>query len=63
MSNVAEIEKAVAALAPNEFARFRVWFDDLLAERFDQAIADDIARARLDDRAEQALSNVRKCHD
>ena len=60
MSTIDEIEKAVAALEPQEFARFLSWFDSLAANRFDEAIADDVSRGRLDGFAEQALDDVRE---
>ena len=60
MSNVEDIEEAVAALEPSDFARFRAWFDALAANRFDEAIADDVSKGRLDKLAEQALSDLRE---
>ena len=55
MSTVEDIEDAVAALAATDFARFRAWFDALAAQRFDDAIANDVSSGRLDQLAEQAL--------
>ena len=60
MSTIDDIEDAVAALKPNDFARFRAWFDALAANRFDEAIADDASHGRLDRFAEQALDDVRE---
>lgn len=53
MSNVEDIEDAVAALEPNEFARFRAWFDAIAADRFDDAIVNDVSEGRLNRLAEQ----------
>ena len=60
MSNVEDIEDAVAALEPSEFARFRAWFENLATDRFDNAIADDVSEGRLDRLAEQALADLRE---
>ena len=60
MSDVKDIEDAVAALAATDFARFREWFDALAAERFDDAIANDVSLGRLEQLAEQALSDARE---
>ncbi len=61
MSSVAEIEKAVAELPPEEFAAFRAWFERLDSERFDQRIAQDAASGRLDFLANEAALRGR-CH-
>lgn len=60
MSIVEDIEKAVTKLTPREFARFRDWFEQFLAERFDEQIASDIADGRLDRHADQAVDDHRK---
>lgn len=60
MSHVEDIEDAVAALEPSEFARFRAWFDALAANRFDEAIAKDASEGRIDRLAEQALADLRE---
>jgi hypothetical protein len=48
MSSVEDIEKAIAALAPGDLARFCAWFD-----------AFDAASGKLDALAERALSDHR----
>ncbi|MGD9739512.1 MAG: hypothetical protein AB7O56_14565 [Bauldia sp.] len=55
MSKLEDIEKAVAALAPEELARFRAWYAEFEAERFDHKIATDAEAGRLDGLAEEAL--------
>jgi hypothetical protein len=60
MSTVADIEKAVSQLAPDELAQFRAWFEQFEAARFDQKIEEDITAGRLDRLAEQALSDYRQ---
>ena len=60
MTTVEEIEQAVSKLAPRELARFRTWFDDLMAARFDEKIARDAESGRLDALAEAALAEYRQ---
>nr|WP_249141851.1 hypothetical protein [Bradyrhizobium diazoefficiens] len=54
-----DIEKAVELLTPRELARFRAWFEQFDAQRFDQAIERDAQSGRLDAFAEEALSAYR----
>jgi hypothetical protein len=57
---VEEIEKAVAKLPPEEFARFRAWFEQFEASRFDAKIERDAGDGKLDEFAAQAVSDFRK---
>ena len=57
---IEDLEKAVAKLAPEEFAKFREWFDALDVARFDQKIERDTKAGKLDGLAEQALADFRK---
>ncbi|HZP77462.1 MAG TPA: hypothetical protein VFB45_15065 [Pseudolabrys sp.] len=54
--SIEDIEKAVAELPPDQLARFRAWFDEFDAARFDQKIDQDAKSGRLDKLAEQALA-------
>ncbi|MDH2340805.1 hypothetical protein QCM77_24190 [Bradyrhizobium sp. SSUT18] len=54
-----DIERAVERLTPDELARFRAWFDQLVAKRFDQLLEQDIGAGKLDEFAEEALSDYR----
>lgn len=56
---VEDLEKAVAKLAPDEFVRFRNWFEEFEAARFDRKIAQDIEAGKLDRLAEEALADFR----
>ena len=56
MSKVEEIEKAVAELPADELARFRAWFEEFEAARFDEPIGRDAKAGKLDQLAEQALA-------
>ena len=59
MSSVEEIEKAVAELPADELARFRAWFEEFEAARFDERIDRDAKAGKLDKLAEQALADFR----
>ena len=55
-----DIEEAILRLPPAELARFRAWFDEFEAVRFDRKIEQDAASGRLDRLAEQALADYRQ---
>jgi hypothetical protein len=57
--SVEELEKAVAALPPDLLARFRTWFEEFEAARFDAKIEADAKNGSLDKLAEQALADVK----
>jgi hypothetical protein len=59
MSTIEEIEKAVSNLPPDDLARFRAWFEEFEATRFDGKIERDAAAGKLDRLAEQALADFR----
>lgn len=60
MSLIKQLEEAVAALEPSDYADFRAWFERLDSTRFDAAIAADVADGRLDPLAEQALEEAHR---
>jgi hypothetical protein len=45
---VAELERAVKKLSPQELNRFREWFDEYFAEMWDKQIEADAKAGRLD---------------
>ena len=59
MTKLEDIEKAVAELAPREFDRFRTWFEEFQAQRFDQKIERDVQSGKLDRLADEALTEHR----
>ena len=59
MSIVEDIEKAVANLPPDELARFRRWFEEFDAARFDARIERDARSGKLDRLADEALADMR----
>ena len=54
-----DIERAVERLSLEELARFRAWFEQFDADRFDQALERDIHARKLDAFAEEALDAYR----
>jgi hypothetical protein len=60
MTKIEDIEKAVSQLAPDEFAQFRAWFEELDAKRFDEKIERDAKSGKLDRLAEKALAEHRR---
>jgi hypothetical protein len=59
MTILEDIEKAVAGLPADQLARFRAWFEEFEAARFDERIEHDAKAGRLDQLAEQALADFR----
>jgi hypothetical protein len=59
---IEDIEKAVAKLPPEQFTRFRVWFEQFDATRFDQKIERDARDGKLDRLADEALRDVQNGH-
>jgi hypothetical protein len=57
---IKDLENAVTKLPPDEFAKFREWFEAFDAARFDEKIERDVKVGKLDRLAEQALSDFRK---
>jgi len=55
MTTVEDIEKAVANLPPPELERFRAWFEEFQAARFDARIERDVRGGKLDRLAEEAI--------
>jgi hypothetical protein len=56
---VEDLEKAVSKLSPDELDRFRMWFEEFEAARFDRKIEQDARAGKLDRLAEQALADYR----
>jgi hypothetical protein len=57
---VEDLENAVAKLPPDQFAKFRDWFEALDGARLDAKIERDAAAGKLDRLAEQALADFRQ---
>ena len=54
-----ELEQTVSHLPPDELARFREWFHEFEAARWDEKIEADAANGRLDDLADAAVAEHR----
>ena len=57
---IEDLEKAVSKLPPDQFAKFREWFEAFDAARFDQKIERDAQAGKLDHLADQAVADFRK---
>jgi len=57
---IEDLEKAVAKLPPDDLARFRAWFEQFDAARFDEKVERDAKAGKLDGLADAALDDFRK---
>ncbi len=57
MTRIEDIEKAVEQLSPEELARFRAWFEEFDARRFDEQIERDARAGKLDKLIAEARAN------
>jgi len=57
---VEDIDKAIAKLGPRELDKFRAWFEEFQAARFDDKIERDVHSGKLDRLADQASADFRK---
>jgi len=57
---IEDLEKAVSKLPPDQFAKFREWFEAFDATRFDQKVERDAKAGKLDHLADQAVADFRK---
>ena len=65
METIQEIEQAVSRLAERDLARFRAWFKEFDAKRWDRQIEMDDKLGKLDDLADQAVADFKagKCKE
>lgn len=49
-----ELESAVAKLSPDELSAFTRWFEEFMADAWDQQIEEDIRAGRLDEAGRKA---------
>jgi hypothetical protein len=57
--SVAELEKAVSVLSPEELRKFRSWFAKFDADQWDRQIEQDSNEGKLDHLIENALKDHR----
>jgi hypothetical protein len=58
MSTIQEIEQAIRALEPHDFAALRDWLAEFGAEVWDLQMERDVAAGRLDQLAEESLQDL-----
>jgi hypothetical protein len=58
MLNVADIERAIERLSPEELRAFRAWFAERDAAEWDRRLEHDVAGGKLDGIAEEALKEL-----
>lgn len=65
METIQEIEQAISRLTERDLARFRAWFEEFDARRWDRQIELDVESGKLDDFAAQAISDFKagKCKE
>jgi hypothetical protein len=59
---VEDLENAVAKLPPEQFAKFRDWFEALDGARLDAKIERDAEAGKLDSIADRAIADFRQGH-
>lgn len=57
--SVEELEKAVAELPPDKFAKFRAWYEAFDAELWDRQIEEDAKNGKLDKLIEKSEADFR----
>jgi hypothetical protein len=57
--SIAELEKAVSVLSPEELRKFRSWFAEFDMAQWDRQIEQDANAGKLDPLIEQALKDHR----
>ncbi len=60
MTRVAELERAVRDLSPEDLRRFREWFVEFDAELWERQLERDIDAGRLDSLSEEARTEHRE---
>ncbi len=59
MLNISDIQKAVSQLKGNDLSKFREWFEEFDAVRWDKQFEADAKSGKLDELAVQAISDVK----
>ena len=62
MSTVAEIEAAIEKLPRDEFFSLRKWLQNKFDDEWDRQIEEDVDAGRLNQLAEEALTEYREGH-
>lgn len=56
--NVQDLESAIEQLSPDELKQFSVWFDEYMADQWDQQIERDILAGKLDAQGKLAEAHL-----
>ena len=59
MSTLAEIERAIQRLSPEDLEKLRAWMEEFAANQWDRRIECDAAAGKLDGLATEALAEFR----
>lgn len=57
--NLSKIQQAITELSPQDFARFREWFEEYEARMWDKQIERDAKSGKLDKIVEEAMKDYR----
>jgi len=60
--SIKELQEAVAGLPPEDFVRFRRWFEAFDAQRWDEQFENDVRSGKLDKIAERARQDFASGH-
>jgi hypothetical protein len=60
MTLLQKIEKDVSLLPQSELAKFRSWFEEFNADKWDKQFEKDVKAGKLDQLADKAISDFRK---
>ena len=60
MDVVEDIKNKVENFSPDQLARFRKWFQEFQAQRWDEQFEADVEAGRLDTLAEEAINDFKK---
>lgn len=58
MTTLEDIKRAIAELPTEQLKKFRAWFEQFEAARFDHQIEQDAKAGKLDQAAKQALEDL-----
>ena len=59
MTDLKELEEAVANLSPDDYEEFRNWFEEFETRQWDNQFEDDVKAGRLDTVAKEAVREYR----
>lgn len=65
MFTIKEIESAVERLSKTDLSKFRAWYEEFDAKKWDKQLEEDVLSGKLDKLANQAISDYKtgKCKE